>query len=332
MQRIEHKYTNVSKLFTHIEETYFLTSEMNKDSIVPSVFEPLINMFRKYTYTTCKIVYSPCQYELNEPIVESNEDIIVVCTSGGKDSVATAKYYKNMGFEVILYHMHGINKAYNDEYTSIPKIAEYLGCKYHIEDIKLAGSHRYVEHPMKNMLIANGAIHYCIENKLPVNIAFGNYQTSHIYDMEFEVCGGDSVEMWKVYENIIRTIIPRFKIYTPLVDVSDTYDILDDDLYIIENCISCMSPYRFREHWKHRTEDKYAVTLMKHRCGCCAKCCLEYMVLVDNGTLDYNKEYYQHCFDILKKTTQKETGRMNVTMNEVWSRYFWYDMLESHLI
>ena len=147
--------------------------------------------------------------------------------------------------------MHGINQAYYDEYTTIPKIAEYLGVPYHIEDVKLIGKHQYVEHPMKNMLIANGAITYCVQNKLPVNIAFGNYSSSKLEDMEFDVCAGDSRDMWDIYEKIIQTIIPDFHIFTPLESIKDTYDILGDDLFIYKNCISCISPYRFREYWKN---------------------------------------------------------------------------------
>ena len=47
------------------------------------------------------------------------------------------------------------------------------------------------------------------------------------------------------------------------------------------------------------------------------------MVLTDAGILAYNKEYYNHCFDILKKTARKETG-IELTDQEVWDRYFWY--------
>ena len=330
MQRIEHKYINVSTLLDEIEKLYFLTSnsdECIKGQFVLSLLQPIADVMTGNAYLyPIKYIYGFC----DKVDTVQDDKTYIVCTSGGKDSVATAKVLKEAGFNVILYHMHGINQAYYDEYTTIPKIAEYLGVPYHIEDVKLIGKHQYVEHPMKNMLIANGAITYCVQNKLPVNIAFGNYSSSKLDDMEFDVCAGDSRDMWDIYESIIQTIIPDFHIYTPLESIKDTYDILGDDLFIYKNCISCISPYRFREYWKNRTEDKYGITLLDSRCGCCHKCCLEYMVLVDNGTLEYNKKYYDHCFDILKKTAKKETG-IEMTSQQVWNRYFWYNIEMSHI-
>lgn len=329
MQRIEHKYRNISVLLDYIEKLYFLTSNTDdcRDRYVPGQLYQIVNVMTGNAYIyPIKYMYAFCD------MIDTVQDdkTYIVCTSGGKDSVATAKVLKEAGFNVILYHMHGINQAYYDEYTTIPKIAEYLGVPYYIEDVKLIGKHQYVEHPMKNMLIANGAITYCVQNKLPVNIAFGNYSSSKLEDMEFEVCAGDSRDMWDIYERVIQNIIPDFHIFTPLESIKDTYDILGDDLFIYENCISCISPYRFRDYWKNRTEDKYGITLLDHRCGSCHKCCLEYMVLVDNGTLEYNKEYYNHCFDILKKTARKETG-LEMTSQQVWDRYFWYNIEKSHI-
>ena len=330
MQRIEHKYINVSSLLDEIEKLYFLTSnadEYIKGECVSRLVKPIADVMTGNAY-----LY-PIKYKFH--LISSLDTIqddktYIVCTSGGKDSVATAKVLKEAGFNVILYHMHGINQAYYDEYTTIPKIAEYLGVPYHIEDVKLIGKHQYVEHPMKNMLIANGAITYCVQNKLPVNIAFGNYSSSKLDDMEFDICAGDSRDMWYIYEQVIQNIIPDFHILTPLESIKDTYDILSKDTDLYSLCISCMSPYRFRKHWAERTEKKYKLKLFPNRCGCCAKCCLEYMVMADTFITAYDKEYYNHCFDVLKKTARKETGE-KMTNQEVWDRYFWYNIEMSHI-
>ena len=323
MQRIEHKYINVSSLLDEVEKTYFLTSNADVkeiDRTVSSLMQPIVDVMTGHAYLY-PIKYRDEKY----PVVNTVKDpkTYIVCISGGKDSVATAKYLKDKGYDIILYHMHGINQAYYDEFTVIPKLAKSLGAKYHIDNIKLVGPHQYVEHPMKNMLIANGAITYCVQNNLPVNIAFGNYSSSKLEDMEFDVCGGDSRDMWDIYERIIQNIIPDFHIYTPLKDISETYKVLGGNMDLIKKSISCISPYRFRKYWAERTQKKYKIKLLPNRCGCCHKCCLEYMVLTDAGILAYNKEYYNHCFDILKKTARKETG-IELTDQEVWDRYFWY--------
>lgn len=323
MQEIVHDYTYTLKTLKSVDLTYQRVSCVNDNSIdIQEELRPLIQTIAEYTYIGKNIhfyrdVYAPLKY------YPKSDNFMLICISGGKDSIATAKYYKDLGYTIMLYHMHGINKAYYDEYTVIPKIAELLDCKYFIQDVYLKGSHMYIEHPMKNMLIANGAIQFCLTNNLPINIAFGNYSESRLDDMEFNICAGDSRDMWDIYEKIIQNEIPDFKIYTPLKNVKETYEILIEEPELFQNSMSCISPFRFRKYWAKRTENKYGTKLMPNRCGCCWKCCFEYMVLADSG-MSYNREYYMHCWEILKKTARKETG-LNLTDQEIWDRYFWYD-------
>lgn len=304
-------------VYQRVSENTDIQSDISEE------FRPLIRTIAQYKYIGKNIHFYHDTYKQLKYYPKS-DNFMLVCTSGGKDSVATAKYYKDKGYNVMLYHMHGINPVYHDEYTVISEIADKLDCPYHIETIHLKGSHMYIEHPMKNMLIANGAITFCMTHNLPINIAFGNYSSSKLEDMEFDICAGDSRDMWNIYEEIVRHEIPDFKIYTPLDSVCQTFRILCQDMELLDNCISCMSPYRFRKHWKHRTEHKYGVELKPNRCGCCWKCCFEYMVLADNRKLPYDKKYYNHCFDILKRTARKETG-LKLSDEEVWDRYFWYN-------
>lgn len=331
MQHIEHKYINHSVLFDYIEKMYYLMSENYRDryteDVLPRIFKPLADTFFMYSYMKSP-KYKDETFIPLSPLEDKHT--CIVCTSGGKDSIAATLKLKQLGFNIILYHMHGINQAYYDEYTAVKTIADKLELPYYIEDVKLIGSHQYVEHPMKNMLIANGAINYCLKNDLPVNIVFGNYLNSNLNDMEFDICAGDSIDMWRIYDKIIQNIIPNYKTHIILEDISKTYEILEDNIDVLGDCISCISPYRFREYWKHRTEQKYGIELLPHRCGCCHKCCLEYIVLADADKLPYNDEYYHHCFDILKKTSDKETG-IGLTDQSIWNRYFWYEMDKSHM-
>jgi hypothetical protein len=76
--------------------------------------------------------------------------------------------------------------------------------------MQLVGTHQFIEHPMKNYLIANGAIHYCLANGYTPRIAFGNFNKSVLDDNPFEVCAGDCIDMWDVYKPIIQSVIPDF--------------------------------------------------------------------------------------------------------------------------
>ena len=128
--------------------------------------------------------------------------------SGGKDSTALVKKYINDGYNVYLYHMRRINPPLWDEYIQAQKIADYLHLPIYIDEITLSGHHDYIEHPMKNMIIANGALQYGIRAGIGTNIAFGNYTTSSLDYDNFEFCGGDDKEMWDIYNSIISTVIP----------------------------------------------------------------------------------------------------------------------------
>lgn len=258
----------------------------------------------------------------------TGHEIIVLC-SGGKDSAAVAYYYKKLGYTVHLYHAIGINKAYGDEQKAAEKIAKYLDCDLYVDKLWAQGPHKFIEHPMKNYAIANGAIHYALENHIPPIIATGNFSKSLLDLNPFEVCAGDCVEMWRAYEKIIRKVIPDFRVELPLETNADTFKILSKDWDLFNLTISCMSPYRFRAHWKHRTEERYNVRLFDNRCGCCWKCCIEAMWLMDTDKMDYNEEYYLHCVDILNNTIKKETGSFAMNLDNLWENYMFYPMSES---
>lgn len=333
MQSIIHEYDNPSTLFHQIESIYTMVSDEGTEVmglIKPTfsdIFNPLFDVLEENVYYFNR----PKTVPMNLPKTETpkEESIMVVCCSGGKDSVATAKHYIDAGYNVFLYHMHGINKVYYDEYTVIPEIAEHLNCRYYIDHVALCGTQAFTEHPMKNYIIANGAIAFCLEHNLPLNIAFGNFTDAHLQDVDFDVCAGDTVEMWDIYQEIVRSVFPNFRLCICLKNNSNTFQTLNQDVGLYPMSISCISPYRFREHWKNRTEKKYGVTLLPHRCGCCWKDAMEYIYMCDHNLIAFNKDYYIHCFDILISTVMKESGERDLTILDVWNYYLFYPIEES---
>lgn len=263
----------------------------------------------------------------NAPAHDNKE--VTVLLSGGKDSAAVAFLYKQRGYKVHLYHAAGVNKAYGDEKKAAQRIADYLGCDLFIDDIQLHGTHRFIEHPLKNYVIANGALHYCLAKGYAPVLATGNFNKSILDVNEFEVCGGDCIEMWDIYNKIVQNIIPEFRLEVPLETNADTFEILRNDWQLFSLAVSCMSPFRFREHWKHRTEQKYGIRLFDNRCGCCWKDCLESMWAMDHDEMEYNETYYMHCVKILENTILKETGAPPESLQDIWDNYMFYPIEES---
>lgn len=327
MQSVVRKVKNIHPIFDDIENFYKYTSEKSdKKSLFPLMldthFEYLVENFEEYGDFKCDVSFINKRYQrINIPL--RKKDDILLAFSGGKDSTANALWYKENGYNVTLYHLRGINQTYKDEWQVCKKIADKLDMPLIIETVSLHGSHCWIEHPMKNMIIANSMIQYCIRNNMYPNIAFGNFTDSSLEDEAFEVCGGDCIEMWESYEDIIAQIIPDFEIDIPFETMRDTWKVILNHKEIIDVVQSCIGPYRYREYLKKKNEKKYDIKLFDHHCGSCWKCALEYCTYADNDLQEYNRGYYSHCLEILKKTYKKECG-VKPTIDDIWDYYFSY--------
>ena len=325
MQQIVRKVKNIHPIFDDIERLYTYTSEQ-KTTLFPlnldNSFDYLLSLFEDYGNFSCKANLIEKQYPKLSVELRDDKNILLAF-SGGKDSTALALRYKEYGFNVTLYHLRGINQTYKDEWQVCEKVADKLDMPLIIETVSLKGSHCWIEHPMKNMIIANSMIQYCIKNNMYPNIAFGNFTNSSVEDEAFEVCGGDCFEMWKSYENIITQIIPDFEINISFESMKNTWEMILAHREIIDIVQSCIGPYRSREYLKKKNEEKYNIKLFDHHCGSCWKCALEYCTYADNDLQEYNAGYYSHCLEILKKTYKKEYG-INPTIDKIWEYYFSY--------
>ena len=290
---------------------------------IVDIFEYESDVLRNFTYTDEDI----------KPIdVPDNGRNIIVCFSGGKDSFAVARYYQKRKYNVYLYHLKGLNATYCGEYSEhfiAQKASEYLGLPLIIEEVSYAGYHEWVEHPMKNMVMATRALSWGIRNGVTTRIAVGTFKTAFISDNVFAVCAGDCVEMWKAYDKVIRRIIPRYRTLYPNENYQTAYDIIKDEPQALEVLVSCMTPNRFRRAFRERTISRYGIDLLPNRCGCCWKDCVEYVWFADRGILPLNKRYYVHCLEVINNTYNKETGVRFYSVRALWNYYFFYPITQS---
>lgn len=327
MQTITREQPNIHPIFDEFDKLYTgLSEHTNVKKLVPTsysdVFNPLINLFKEYGYTgqintVCKQL----------PAVKSphkTKKDIIVCFSGGKDSIATVKHFLDNGYNVYLYHLRHINPPLYDEYIQAEKLADYWNIPIYVDTVKLSGNHCYVEHPMKNYIIANGALQWGIREGITTNIAFGNYTTSSLAMDNFEFCGGDDIEMWDIYNDIISTIIPDFKMNIVLSNLHETLETVCADKDLMDMSVSCLGRASMRNYWHEWVKSKFNISIPKHRCGRCYKCCIEYIYMTDHGLQEYSPEYYSYCFNNLKKNVEREDNR-KYTDNAVWNHYFMYN-------
>ena len=212
MQIIKHPQPNIHTVFDEFEKLYAITSIKQSDNrllpyVFNEVFESIFDLFSDYGDINYTVSYKKGKYKRVRRVNRKNR--MIVCFSGGKDSTATALYWVEQGYEVYLYHLKGINKTYKDEWKSAEVVAEKLNLPLIIEEIELQGNQDWVEHPLKNMIVANMALQYGIRNKITCNISFGNFSSSTLDSDPFEVCGGDCKELWDVYKDIMCNIISK---------------------------------------------------------------------------------------------------------------------------
>ena len=330
MQTITRELPNIHPLFDEIDKIYAELSEHSRpkkliQATYSDVFNPLIDIFKKYGYEGDIHTQKRSLPPLNTPV--NDKKGILVCFSSGKDSIATVKHYMKEGYDVSLYHLRNINPPLHDEVIQAQELAKYWDIPIYVDTIRLSGMHEYVEHPMKNMIIANGALQRAIKENIP-QVAFGNYRTSSLEYDNFEFCGGDDMEMWDIYNQIISSVWPGFKMQIVLSNLSETLDTVCADKDLMDMSVSCLGRASMRQYWHDWVLSKYGVNIPKHRCGRCYKCCIEYIYMVDHDLQEYNEEYYKYCLKNLKKNVQREDG-VKYSDERVWAHYFFYDIERS---
>lgn len=330
MQTITREQSNIHPIFNQFDRLYAELSEhTNEKKLIPSVysdiFNPLIELFKDNGYKG-EISTENTHWNTLECVnlLRKHKKAIIVCFSGGKDSIATVEHFLKMGYKVYLYHMRHINPPLHDEWIQAQKLAEHWNIPIFIDTVKLSGKHDYVEHPMKNYMIANGALQYGIRERITTNIAFGNYRTSSLEFDNFEFCGGDDIEMWNIYNDIISAVIPGFEMNIVLDNLAETLETVCHDKDLLDMSVSCLGRASLRQHWHDWVKTRFNISLPTYRCGRCYKCCIEYIYMTDHDLQEYSPEYYKYCFNNLKKNVEREDGR-KYSDEEVWSHYFFYD-------
>ena len=334
MQKIVHPedYKYVHPIFSDIERLYVATSErrLKQQTLVPKVYDSsfgwLCDLFAEFGGFTDNFSFVDKKYQPLE-LPKYDPKNIILCFSGGKDSLAASLYYKEQGYNVYLYYLKSVNPIF-DEFTIAEKLAEKLELPLFVDEVKVSGHHEWIEHPMKNMIIANGALAYGIQNNIGTKIAFGNYRTSTLYDDEFSYCGGDDVEMWCAYEEIINRIIPDFSVDLCLENLGVTLDTVCKHKDLLDYTISCLGRAGLRDYRHSWVKDKFDIDLPKHRCGSCYKCAVEYIYMADHDLQKYSADYYKYCIDRLRLDAKRETGE-KLPIDRLWERYFFYDRNES---
>lgn len=335
----EKGYTNIHPIMTEMERFYSEISEKAKpDNAFTKLidqpyhfelkeFQDIFNHFGFYNFSF-DFADMPIS-KLDLP--KYDEKNILLAFTGGKDSVAAALWYKEHGYNVYLFHVHGITRSQPDEVERAKETAEYLQLPLEIQNVHHQGKRNknWIGFPFKNIFIGNMMLSWGVRNNIGTTLAFGDYKNASLEDVPFGVSMASYSEMYEAYTHVMQKAIPEFKIDLCLQDIGDTFDMLAKDYKLLSMCQSCIDPVKYRNLRKRQNEKHYGIKLLPHRCGSCWKCAAEYIYMTDHDVLEYNEGYYKHCLDILKKVDKEENGIPFNSIEILWEGYFLYDIKES---
>lgn len=335
MQKVIRQVPNIHPIFDDIDNLFEITSEPADTQIglIPPTFDksfkPLVDVFNTYGLENYVMDYMDFDYTQIDTR-EFDSKNIILAFSGGKDSIAACLKYKEQGYNVYLYHLKHINPSISDEYIISESLAKLLDVPLYVDDVRFKGHHMWMEHPMKNMIIATGALNYGITHKIGTKVAFGNYTTSILPDNPFDRCAGDCMDMWDCYNNIIQRVIPNFEIMCTLSHMGETLDIMAKHLDLLDESISCLCRHSLRPYRHNWVKEKFGIDLPKHRCGSCYKCVVEYIYMTDHNAIEFNEDYYKYCMGQLLNVAYME-GTPAFSMQTLWNKFMFYPMCESKL-
>lgn len=295
----------------------FCADEPRRAIKVPQGFEPMMALlYERHGLPAPTISVYPISLEVRDvPSWQS----VVVGFSGGLDSAYMALHLKDAGFNVTLYHVTGLNKAFPDEDASARAFAQAAGMDLVECRVRHAQPQRYIDNPLKNQLIMSLMADYGLPRGIPT-YAMGADWCSGIDECEIGYTITDSREVNEAFRDAMATMVPEYE----LVFIGDGTKKAQRLDYIAQrhpDCLphvcSCISPHRFKRHLHDQNERKHGIRLMDGRCGSCFKCCMEWLLLLELGRVQPNAEYEAHCWDVMangKNSHRKDLFGSDVPM------------------
>ena len=223
--------------------------------------------------------------------------------SGGKDGAASALLARAEGLEPVLYHVHGINRAYPRELKWVRRFAAATGIRLIVDRVKVTGKEAAIkESPFKNMALMSMMVSRMMEEG---GARYGSGCHPLVND------GGNAGINWSDGMEAIATWDKRLcgavdglqpHRYMLKNDVHSLAVIADAGL--LDQVHGCLLPARRFKRVRDANERKHG-PLLDGRCGSCMKCVREWIMLhrlgVPQGETDAPGRW-AHCRKLLHKS------------------------------
>jgi 7-cyano-7-deazaguanine synthase in queuosine biosynthesis len=229
-----------------------------------------------------------------------------VAFSGGKDGLGAALMARDAGYQVVLFHVAGLNRGTaKAEHAAAERAAEAADMPLVVDHVKQRGSRAgFIEVPTRNQFVVTlmaahmakaGAGTYTMGNALS-DVAQG-YLVAH----------SDLVDAVSRWHRWLQVLLPGLEQRTFLRHQTEGIAVIAKHGLTELAHGSCMAPVRFREGYISANERRYGVQLLPGRCGSCGKCTWEYLVLAALG-YPAPEAFLQHCLRYMQRHWQDATS------------------------
>lgn len=276
----------------------FTKEQFDTDIVIEKEFEPLMSELYKKHGQECNVSY--CSSNI-DTITLKRSDNVIVGFSGGLDSAYLALRLRDIGYNVTLMHLKGLNKSYPKEDVFAERFAREAEFDYVELQVRHVSKQFFIDNPLKNQLILSLMLDYGIENDIS-NFALGADWCTKLDDSKIGMTITDSIEVNNLYWDAITKYIENAELVF-IDDSTKKYErlkyILDNHAECLNNIYSCISPNRFNQHLHNNNEKKFGIDLLDGRCGSCYKCCMEIILLTLLEFYDEDSGLIDHCWKIM---------------------------------
>jgi hypothetical protein len=222
--------------------------------------------------------------------------------------MAAALKVREMGMRPVLYHIHGLNRAWPGELEFARQAAQAAGMPLVVDDVSVTGKRTgVIEMPTKNQttalqmvarMLEYGGAHYTM-----------GCSTSEV--MAIQEPGrnwSDAIESVQLFDAYLQARLPGLQHHQVTVNTTDNWATVAAH-GMLEWVHGCMAPIRFAPGWRKQKEAKYG-PLLPGRCGTCFKCCAEWLILDALGAQPHRPEYVDYCLARTQKF-RDDVGNQN---------------------
>ena len=297
--------TEKAEYSKHIFELY---ENFNKETFDSNVkcnkrFKNTIDLVyraHEQSYSEIEHVYLPCADI-------TGDRKVCLGFSAGLDSMYQAFELRDEGFEVVLFHVKGINTYENGQGTKHSKaFAEKFGFEYVEGSIQKTNDKSNIykqywpENPIKNQLIVAMMLDWCIENDCGL-ISLGDDFNLSIDDAVVGINLTDARELTHAFLLDISCFVKPFAFVSieKGIDKSKRLSLLKER-GAIDSYYSCVLPGRFNQSRHFFNQEKYGVNLPANNCGCsCRKCAMHNLIMYYEKMVDYPSEFIDACWRVM---------------------------------